>query len=208
MTLYLDAAVEGDVDEAVVERLAGHVGATIGTAYGRKGKSFLRKRIGNYNNAARNRPWLVLVDLDDEFECAPDLITAWLPSPNPQLSFRVAVREVESWLIADRERLAAFLSISKSIIPAHPEELPDPKATIVDLARRSRRREIRDDFVPRAGSGREIGPAYVSRLTEYVRDTRSGWRPNVAASAAASLARCLKSLASLRDETIKSKSGR
>ena len=198
MVLHLDAAVEGDVDVAVVERLAVHVGAAIATAYGKRGKSFLRKRISNYNNAARTRPWLVLVDLDDDFDCAPDLVKAWLPKPHRLLLFRVAVREVESWLIADRERFAEFLGVSKSIIPARPEELPDPKATVVNLARRSRRREIRDDIVPRTGSGRKIGPAYVSRLIEYVRDTRSGWRPNVAASTAASLARCLTSLASLR----------
>jgi hypothetical protein len=174
VAIQLDAAVEGDVDAAIVERLAEHVGATIGTIYGRRGKSFLRTRIVNYNSAARLRPWMVLLDLDNDFSCAPELIEAWLPRPQRLMCFRVAVREVESWLIADRERIASFLGISTSVVPLDPEKPLDPKDTVVSLARRSRRREIREDIVPRPGSGRTIGPAYVSRLMEYVRDTRFG----------------------------------
>lgn len=197
MGAYLQAAVEGDLDGAVIERLAQHVGVTIGTIYGRQGKEFLRKRICNYNNAARLGPWIVLLDLDHEFTCAPDLVTAWLSQPEPLMRLRVAVREVESWLIADRERIASFLAVSKSLVPIDPENLPDPKAAVINLARRSRRREIREDLAPRPGSGRKIGPAYVSRLMEYVRDAKSGWRPNVAAAKAPSLKKCLSSLASL-----------
>jgi len=194
MGAYLQAAVEGDLDGAVIERLAKHVGVTIGTIYGRQGKDFLRKRITNYNKAARHGRWIVLLDLDQEFDCAPDLVTAWLSEPEPLMRLRVAVREVESWLIADRDRIASFLAIPKSLVPIDPESLSDPKATVINLARRSRRREIREDIAPRSGSGRKIGPAYISRLLEYVRDADHGWRPNVAATKAPSLRKCLVSL--------------
>lgn len=53
-----------------------------------------------FNFAARLTPFLVLADLD-RIECAPKLIRDWLPvekHPNPV--FRVAVREVESWVQA------------------------------------------------------------------------------------------------------------
>ena len=111
---------------------------------------------------------MVLVDLDHDAECAPPFCAEWVPSPAPYLCFRVAVREVEAWLMADADSLASFLSVVRNKIPAEPEQLDDPKTEMVNLARRSRRRAIRKDMVPRAGSGRSVGPAYASRLIEYV----------------------------------------
>lgn len=194
--IVVSAAVEGIVDEAVVRRLIAHGGATIGAVYGRQGKSFLRQRIAGYNNDAQRVPWIVLVDLDRESECAAVLRNAWLPQPAPHLCFRVAVREVEAWLLADAECLANFLGVARSKLPPDPERLDDPKATMVNLARASRRRDIREDMVPRLGSGREVGQAYSSRLIEFA---SAHWRPEVAAGRADSLKRamqCLKRLVS------------
>ena len=70
------AAVEGLVDEAVALRLIRHAGAEPGSVYGRSGKAQLRKQISGYNNAARHAPWLVLVDLDRDEDCAPPLRAA------------------------------------------------------------------------------------------------------------------------------------
>jgi len=187
----ISAAVEGIVDEAVVRKLIAHAGATPGDVYGRQGKSFLRHRIAGYNNAAQRMPWIVLVDLDRDSDCAPPLCNAWLPQPAPHLCFRVAVREVEAWLLADAERLASFLSMARSRLPSDPELLGDPKATMVKLARASRRRDIREDMVPRPGSRRQVGPAYSSRLIEFA---SAHWRPEVAAGQADSLKRAMRSL--------------
>jgi hypothetical protein len=55
---------------------------------------------------------------------------------------RVAVREVESWVLADRRRIANFLSAPLNSIPMDPEQLDDPKMALLTLARahaRSRR---------------------------------------------------------------------
>ena len=79
--VVFSGAVEGTVDEAVLRRLVEHVGVTIGPVYGKKGKELLRQRIGNYNQAARFSPWVVLVDLDQEADCAPPLKVAWLSNP-------------------------------------------------------------------------------------------------------------------------------
>lgn len=184
----LTAAVEGLVDEAVVRRLATHVGMEIGPVYGKNGKDHLRQRIAGYNKAARISPWIVLVDLNHEAECAPPLRGAWLPQPAPTMCFRVAVREVESWLIADRGRLARFLRVPIARVPTAPETIEDPKGAMVELAARSRRRDVREDMVPRPGSGRPIGPAYASRLIEFV---GTHWDPEVAARSSDSLRRCL-----------------
>ena len=191
-TVIVSAAVEGIVDEAVARKLITEAGGRPGTIYGKNGKAFLRRHIDGYNNAARHLPWMVLVDLDRDAECAPPFSEEWVHDPAPYLCFRVAVREVEAWLIADAESLAAFLSVARSRIPADPERLQEPKTEMVNFARHSRRREIWEDMVPREGSGRSVGPAYASRLIEYV-ETR--WRPEVATKRADSLRRaimCLK----------------
>ncbi len=168
--VVVSAAVEGIVDEAVVHRLILHAGGTPGVFYRLKGKSLLRKRVQGYNKAAYRSPWFVLVDLDHDYECPPPLREAWLPAIAPHLCFRVAVRTVEAWLLAGGESLARFLGVAKSLVPRDPEALEDPKRTIVDLARRSNSPGIRKDMVPRKGSGRSAGPAYTSRMGQFVQD--------------------------------------
>jgi len=187
----VSAAVEGIVDEAVVRTVIAHAGAVAGDVYGKQGKEYLRQKIAGYNNAARRSPWIVLVDLDREQECPPPLLNAWLAQPAPNLCFRVAVREVEAWLMADVERLAAFLRVARNTIPANPEGLDDPKTAMVNLARSSKRMAIREDMTPRPGSGRQVGPAYSSRLIEFV---SSFWRPDVAAMRSDSLRRAIDCL--------------
>jgi len=188
----ISGAVEGPADEAVLRRLVQHVGATLGTVYGKQGKDRLQQQLNGYNQAARYRPWVVLIDLDRDGDCVPPLLTSWLPNPAPYLCFRIAVRAIEAWLIADRERIARFLSVSVNRVPTAPETLDSPKIELVNLARHSRRRAIREDMVPRPESGRQVGPAYTSRLIEFVEDARNGWRPDVAAAACDSLARSLR----------------
>jgi len=190
----ITGAVEGPVDEAVLRRLVIHVHATPGSVYGKSGKTSLRRSIGKYNQAARRSSWLILVDLDHDADCAPALRASWLPNPERGMCFRIVVREVEAWLLADPERFAAFLGIAISRVPRDPENIEDPKRFIVGLATHSRRRDIREDMVPRPGSGRAVGPAYTSRLIQYATDMNSGWRPDVAAGHADSLSRCLRSL--------------
>lgn len=195
--VVISAAAEGVVDEAVVRSLLRHVGAMPGGIYGKNGKEHIRQKIRGYNNGARHNPWIVLVDLDHDAECAPPLRGSWLADLAPRMCFRIAVREVEAWLPADCERIASFLGVSRSGIPTDPETLDDPKATMVNLAQHSRRREIREDMVPRAGSARMIGPAYSSRLIEFVSTSPKPWRPDVACNLSESLRRsvaCLKRL--------------
>lgn len=192
VTVY--SAVEGVTDEAVAIRLIQHVGASPGPVYGRNGKPYLRDRIDGYNNAARNAPWFVLVDLDQDAACAPPLLEAWVPDRAPKLCFRIAIRAVEAWLMADAEALAGFLGVSRARVPAHPDAVTHPKQALVNLARQSRRRAIRDDMVPREGSGRAVGAAYPSRLVEF---TSNHWRPQQAANTSESLRRAIASLENL-----------
>lgn len=190
----LSAAVEGEVDEVVLRQVVAHTGARLGAVYGKQGKAHLKKRLADYNHAARLAPWVVLLDLDQDAECAPPLRARLLPDPAPHLCLRIAVHETEAWLLADREALAEFLAISVKRIDLAPESLPDPKQALVNLAARSRQRAIWEDMAPRPGSGRVVGPAYTSRLIEFA--TRH-WRPAIAAQHADSLARCVRRIQDL-----------
>jgi hypothetical protein len=186
----VSGAVEGPVDEAVLKRLIEQAGGIPGVIHGKRGKDYLRSKLRGFNLAARFSPWVVLVDLNHEAECAPRLRQSWrLDQHSPQLCFRIAVRTVEAWLLADRDSFAKFLGIASSRIPKNPETESDPKETVVRLARRSRRRNIQQDMVPRPGGGREVGPAYSSRLIEFI---EKEWNPERAALTAPSLARALK----------------
>lgn len=189
--IVISSAVEGVVDEAVVKRLIVETGGEIGPIYGKRGKSLLRQRINGYNKAACHHPWIVIVDLNRDADCPPPLKEIWLPNPGPFMCFRIAVREIEAWLLADRERFASFFRVRLSDVPAEPELLDDPKEAVIELSRQSRSRDIRLDMVPRHGSGRKIGPAYVSRLIEFVSDPQRGWRPERAARSSDSLRRSL-----------------
>ena len=198
----ISAAVEGAVDEAVVRRLVAHAGGQSGAIYGKNGKPALRSKIDGYNNAARYAAWVVLVDLDNDAACAPRMRDLWVPDPAPYLCFRIAVREIEAWLMADAQTLARYLSVRQRGISRDPEKLPRPKDTMVNLARTSRSRSIYKDMTPREGSGRRVGPAYSSRMTEYV---ERYWRPDVAAERADSLRRaihCLRRLVQGQKERI------
>lgn len=96
--------------------------------------------------------------------------------------------------MADAETLADHLSVSPNRIPQMPESVERPKDEMVNIGRRSLRRAIREDMVPNEQSRRRVGPAYASRLIEYVENK---WRPEVAANHSDSLRRailCLKRL--------------
>ncbi|MGD9896640.1 MAG: hypothetical protein AB7T14_06160 [Candidatus Methylacidiphilaceae bacterium] len=189
--IAITVAVEGVIDEAVVKRLIEHVGGVPGEVHGGKGKMEIRKRFAGYVHAARFSPWMVLVDLDQDADCAPLLRAGWLSAQEEQLCFRVAVRAVEAWLLADAKSIARFLRIEQRLVPPDPESLLDPKIKLVEVARESRNRDLRADIVPRPHSGRKTGPAYVSRMIEFV---HGNWQPDRAAQRSESLRRAIEAL--------------
>lgn len=138
-------------------------------------------------------PYLLLTDLDTA-ECAPVLIDEWLPKPlvkNHNLIFRIAVREVESWLMADREAFAGFLSVKTELIPEEIDNLENPKAFLVGLAKNSRNRSLREDIMPKPGTNAKQGPNYNNRLCEFIRST---WCPLRASESSLSLERTCKAI--------------
>ena len=189
--LPVTVAVEGSTDTPVARRLLTHLGLDAGPIHESNGKFRLDRNLLGYNNAAAHAPWFVLRDLNHDAPCPGALVLHLMPMPASRMCFRIAVRETEAWLLADREELARYLSVSISQVPNNPEQLEDPKLTLINIARRSRRRAVREDFVPRVGTSAMVGPGYLARITDYV--TRY-WRPDVAAESCRSLAHCLQAL--------------
>lgn len=184
--LVCTGAVEGPVDEAVLRRVVLDFGIHLVTTYIANGKPHLLRQLRGYNNAAHHSPWIVLVDLDHSAGCAPPVLAEWLPDPAPRMCFRIAVRAAESWLMADRESMGRYLGVPLAHIPQEPEQLDDPKQTLVDIARRSRRAAIREGIVPRQESGRQVGPGYTLLMVDYAGTL---WRPAAAELHADSLRR-------------------
>ncbi|MCC7352745.1 MAG: DUF4276 family protein [Anaerolineae bacterium] len=163
-------AAEGPLDEQVLRRLLQQSRRPFvaGVCYGKRGKDHLQQNVSRFNQAAVHVPFIVLTDLDDE-DCPPGLVSRWLPQGrSSNLILRIAVREVEAWLLADRERFAEFLRIAVTKIPQQPDDCADPKSLLVNLARRSRRRDIREDIVPAPGSTSRVGKNYIGQLMRFV----------------------------------------
>ena len=186
--------VEGRTDEPVAKRLINHVGLEVRTVYGRKGKPHLLERLSSYNKAAQYAPWFVIVDLDADTQCPSEAVGIWLPNPSRGMRFRIAVQAIEAWLMADRENMAKFLGVAPSRIQHDIDSDNTPKQTLINIARRSHKRNILEDLVPRQMSGAKVGPLYVARLTEFVENL---WRPDVAANESKSLRHCINALSTL-----------
>lgn len=191
----VNLAIEDELSEMALRRLLHNAGRgyEIGAAYGRRGFGYLKKTINNWNRAAQYSPFIVLTDLD-EHRCATELLNDWFSEPvHANLLFRIAVREVESWLLADRVNLADHLQISIKHLPVEPDLIGNPKAALIGAARRSRSREIRDRVVPRPDSTAKQGREYNACLAEFV---MGRWNIAAAAGLSPSLERTVARLQS------------
>jgi hypothetical protein len=118
----VNSLVEGDLDEAVAVKLIRDTNHIPGVCYGKHGWTYIRNKIQGFNQAARALHCLTLVDfMDTGLACPPEVVEQWLPNRQPLMLLRVAVQELESWLIADRANLADFLRVDVGIVPVAPE---------------------------------------------------------------------------------------
>lgn len=159
----------------------------------------LKRKVQNYARMAANGfPVLLITDLDRD-TCASGKILEWLgSSPDPRFMFRICVREIEAWLLADREAVAGFLKIRLDALPTAPESLPDPKATLIELAQKAPRK-IRVGMTP-VGSA-SIGPEYNDLLQGFIADH---WSSERAAERSPSLARARRRISDLAESVARS----
>lgn len=138
-------------------------------------------------------PHILLTDLDRN-ECAPALIERLdVPSLPGQMIFRVAVREVESWILADRTGVAEMTGLPIAKLPLEPDRIPDPKQHLLNLVRKCRKNRLKRDVLPEPGSSASKGIFYNDRFGEFV---RTEWNVNKAAKRSPSLNKALLRLGS------------
>ncbi|MBU7582100.1 MAG: DUF4276 family protein [Nostoc sp. TH1S01] len=186
----INLAVEDDLSEAVLREIIRQSQRpfSIGTCLKRGGFGYLKKIIPGINHAANGSPYLVLTDLDTH-ECPLALITKWLSQPkHPNLIFRVAVKEVEAWLLADRQAFAQFLTISVDLIPDDLDSVSDPKQLLIELTKKSRKRNLRDAIIPAKNSTAKIGKDYNGQLIQFVNQY---WQVELAKAHSRSLERAV-----------------
>lgn len=183
---WIVLATEDELSEQVGVMLAGEAGLSVDQCLRKQGFGYLRKRMGSFCQMAENQPVVVITDLDQS-PCPSHLRDSWLGNRHMPvgLLFRVAVREIEAWLLADRSAMHALLRVAVASLPRHPDSLPDPKEALLHLARRAPR-EIREDLIARRGSIAGQGLGYNARLSEFV---RKSWDPQRASALSPSLAR-------------------
>ncbi len=166
----------------------------VGHSYNGNGFGYIKSKINGFNQACNAIPFLVLTDLDNS-PCPLTIINSWLKHPiHPNMIFRIAIKEVEAWLLADTEGCHDFFGVSKVSIPNNPESENDPKKKLIDLAKRSRRRNIKDDIIP-INDNAAIGPNYNGRLMEFV---YKYWNVDRAMEKSDSLRRAYKKLCSFQ----------
>lgn len=186
-------AVEGETDVPIAEKLIHLVGLLPYQIRAAGGKSKLDARIPELNRSGAALNWLILRDLDHDSPCASALIDRILGGRrlSPRVSLRIPVRAVESWILADVEGFAAEFGVTKQRLPGRPDDLDDPKRHLIDVCRHSTQQAVRNAMVPRSGSGRKVGPEYVSRITMFARRV---WNAERAARRSPSLERTVASL--------------
>jgi len=197
--ISFNIVVEDDLSASVVRRLCRETGRSIGDVRVAHGFGFIKKNINAFNKAARITPYLVLTDLD-KGDCPASLWNEWTGSSdrNGNLLFRVAVREVESWLLGDAESLRSYLHVKKEVFWQNSDAINDPKSELLTLAFRSGKREIREAVVIKDDRrGLVQGPLYNPTLSGYV---NREWNLAVAMTHSDSLKRAVYRLKTFKPE--------
>ncbi len=160
------------------------------------GKSNVKKKAHDLIGMSRNSLHVIsLVDLDAD-DCAPELIQEWFERP-PQdlpgrLVFRVAVHEVESWIMADRIAFSSFLGISPQNIDQNPDALTNPKKRLFSILCKKGKKKWHRDMLPQGNAS--IGPLYNEKLCDFI---VSKWDPERAAKNSPSLSGAIEAVKKL-----------
>ena len=179
-------ATEDQLSEAIALSLIADISTPhfIQHTLGRRGNGYLRSKMDSWYQMAQQQVMVVLTDLD-RANCLVEFRDQWLVAEPPKnLLLRIAVREVESWVLADHVAMRALIGV-KGVLPAAPDELADPKQSLLKLAK-SAPKQVREDLLKTIDGNLAQGLGYNARLTAWV---HSEWSPQRAAERSPSLAR-------------------
>lgn len=162
----IPALVEGYLDEIVLRTLWDQLGNGAQPLIVRNagGSGFWAHAL-RYNDAGRRQLVLGLADLE-QAACVGEALSRLGQPLSPHFRLRLAVRMIESWLMADRAAFADFLGVAVKQVPLQPDLIAHPKRAVVDMARGSRKRAMRADLVPEGSA--LAGPRYTAVLSKFV----------------------------------------
>lgn len=171
-------ATEDELSEFLGEKLIKEANTTLNvTLRLRKGGfGYLKSKLPSLCSLSKSQPVILFTDLDNA-ECPVKLISHWMNGmEKPQgLLFRVVVREIESWVLADHKAFSAYFGISQAKLPSDPDSLPNPKAALLKLIGGSRR-EIKDAMIAKKGALAIQGVGYNTVLVDFIKTSWSSIR--------------------------------
>lgn len=190
----ISIASEDIISEVVLSKIVSKIcSREIVHRLGRTGCGDLIKNISKYNQLAALHPVILMLDLDTR-NCADEYVSSICSKLKKEPGFHIVVpvTEIESWLLSDKETLSVCLGINEKIMPSEPDKLINPKQTIINLARKSKLRKIKNELPPSAGEKCSIGVSYNTLLCDYVNNF---WRVDVAKEYSPSLKKTVDMLA-------------
>ncbi len=194
-------AVEDRLSESVLRKLITetHIGMDLTLKpldASRGGYGALRKNLEKYCNLSTRSKVVVLTDLD-QAECAPSLLNSWFEEMDipDGLTFRISIREVESWLLADRDGFSEFLGVPSGRIPKDVDTLDNPKSFLISLAGRATKKDVKSDLLPQRGKTAKVGLGYNNTLCRFVENE---WNIRLAADNSPSLDKAYRRISEIR----------
>lgn len=190
-------ATEDILSETVAERLVHEStrNLQIAVRVRRNGNAYLKSKFPELLKTSAKIPVFLITDLDN-IQCPVELIKSWTqntPAP-PGMIMRVAVREVESWILADRDGFSGYTGIPVEKMALNADALSDPKRVLLNLVKRYARKKIKESLLPSKSSSSKIGWEYNAVLCQFARDV---WSVDRAVRHSDSLRRAVNRLSSL-----------
>ncbi|EMU6899336.1 DUF4276 family protein [Serratia bockelmannii] len=166
---------------------------------GKRGNGYLISKLNNFNELSRGLIVVVVFDLD--LKPCPvrfkEELERTVANKSDNLKLVISVREVESWILADREGFGSYFKISKDKIDRTPDALLDPKDKIINLARYSKDSAVKRGIPPVAGAASKVGLSYNRLLTDFIQQE---WDINRAIQISPSLATAMATINELLEE--------
>lgn len=179
-------ATEDELSECLGEKLIRDANTTLNvTLRLRKGGfGYLKSKLPSLCGISKTQPVILFTDLD-RCECPKILINNWFKGMDKPkgLLFRVVVREIESWVLADHKAFSEYFGISAAKLPQDPDSILDPKATLLKLVGGSRR-ELKEAMIAKKGALAIQGVGYNTILGDFI---RTSWSPQRAQERSKSL---------------------
>ena len=177
--VYLMSFVEDEPTRHIVRRIFDYVKANVdrqvemleGYPQVLGGCSKLKARAMKWAEAASHGTWLLVVTDLDAAVSPNEIGKQWLGVDclgqlPERFIFRIAVREIESWIMADNLGLAEYLHVPSGNITIVPDTLRDPKQELLRIIREKCKMKKFKNMLPIGNQ--HVGIDYNRHLCEFV----------------------------------------